>query len=121
MLIKKAWGTEMVICNEPEYCAKFLMIDAGKRCSLHYHKVKKETFHVHRGLVRLEQRDVRGAAIDELLKMGESRTIMPGTPHRFSSYLGATILEVSTHHSDEDVVRIEPSGPAERLTKERIQ
>jgi len=108
--IEKAWGHEFVICNEPEYCSKFLHIDAGKKCSLHYHHVKKETFYVRSGLVRLEQRDVRGVAIDELLKPGESRTIMPKTPHRFSSKFGAVILETSTHHDDADVVRLEPSG-----------
>src|SRR5271165_6199078 len=107
--IVKEWGQEVVIVNEPEYCAKWLHIAPGKKCSLHYHKLKKETFHVQHGLVRLEQRDVRGAVIDELLKPGESRTIMPRTPHRFSSHRGAVILEISTHHSDEDVVTIEPS------------
>ena len=48
--------------------------------------------------------------IDELLKVGESRTIEPRTPHRFSSTYGGSLLEVSTHHDDADVVRLEPSG-----------
>lgn len=108
--IEKAWGYEVVVTNEPEYCAKFLHISPGKRCSLHYHGEKKETFFVQSGLVRLEQRGVRGESIDELLKFGDSRTIMPKTPHRFSSVRGATILEISTHHEDADVTRIEPSG-----------
>lgn len=109
---KKAWGREEIIVND-EYCGKILYLFPGKKCSLHYHNVKKETFHVQSGLVRLEQRDVRGSAIDELLKPGESRTIMPKTPHRFSSTHGAIILEISTHHEDSDVVRIEPSGKIE--------
>jgi mannose-6-phosphate isomerase-like protein (cupin superfamily) len=106
MRVDKAWGYEVVICNEKEYCAKFLHIDAGKKCSLHSHPVKKETFFVQSGLVMLE----REGFPEELLKFGESRTILPGTNHRFSSHRGATILEISTHHDDADVVRIEPSG-----------
>jgi mannose-6-phosphate isomerase-like protein (cupin superfamily) len=108
--VRKEWGVEHVICNEPEYCAKFLIIEPKMRCSLHYHRVKKETFWVKNGMVRLEQRDPRGVPIDELLAPGESRTIQPLTPHRFSSMLGAVILEVSTHHDDADVVRLEKSG-----------
>lgn len=104
-LVRKAWGTETVLVNNESYCAKELRIYPGKRCSLHYHKIKKETFIVESGLVRLEC----GCA-DELLKPGEERTIEPKTPHRFSSTHGAVILEVSTHHDDSDVVRLEPSG-----------
>jgi mannose-6-phosphate isomerase-like protein (cupin superfamily) len=111
-IVKKAWGIENVLVNEPEYCCKELRIFPKKQCSLHYHKEKKETFIVQSGLVRLEQRDVRGIAIDELLEPHEQRTIEPKTPHRFSSEYGAVILEVSTHHEDSDVIRIEPSGEA---------
>ena len=111
-IVRKVWGYENILVNEPEYCCKELHIYAKKKCSLHYHKRKKETFVVQSGLVRLEQRDLRDAPIDELLKVGEQRTIMPMTPHRFSSTYGAVLLEVSTRHDDADVVRIEPSGDA---------
>lgn len=107
MIINKTWGLEEVFCNEPEYCGKLLHLNPGKKCSLHYHPVKKETFHVLYGFVRLEHGDK-----DELLNAGDSRTIMPKTPHRFSSTAGAGILEISMHHEDSDVVRLEPSGQA---------
>ena len=110
MIVRKAWGYENVLVSESEYTLKELHIYAKKKCSLHYHEKKKETFVVQSGLVRLEQRDVRSQPIDELLKPGEQRTIMPKTPHRFSSIYGAVMLEVSTRHEDADVVRLEPSG-----------
>lgn len=109
-IVPKVWGQEHWLVNEPEYCAKILELDPHFQCSLHYHKIKKETFLVQEGVVTLEQRDVRGVPIVEILLEGDSRTIMPKTPHRFSSRLGATILEISTHHDDSDCVRIEPSG-----------
>lgn len=40
---------------------------------------------------------------------GDSVTIFPGTFHRFSGYEKSMISEVSTTHSDEDVVRQEDS------------
>lgn len=108
--VKKLWGYEDWIVNE-EYCAKILTILPGFACSLHYHPKKKETFFVLFGQVRLEQIDVRGTRFEEILKSGDTRTIMPKTPHRFSSANDspATIWESSTHHEDTDVVRIEES------------
>lgn len=108
--VPKEWGREEIIVNEPEYCAKRLVISPGKKCSLHFHEIKKETFHVEQGIVRLEQYFGDIAEKDELLLPGESRTIYPRTRHRFSSKLGATILEISKHHDDSDVTRLEPSG-----------
>lgn len=110
MIVDKAWGYEEVLINEPEYCCKRLYVYLNRRCSLHYHPRKKETFVVEQGTVRLEQRDVRGRPIMETLQPGDQRTIEPKTPHRFSGVTGnVIILEVSTHHDDADVVRIEPS------------
>ena len=105
MIVKKVWGEENILCNEPEYCCKYLYIDPNKKCSLHSHKVKKETFIVKHGTVNLEHGETK-----EVLYVGDVRTILPDTPHRFSSRWGATIIEVSTHHDDEDVERLEPSG-----------
>ena len=103
--IKKAWGFEDVLVNEAEYCAKRLWIHPGKQCSLHYHKIKKETFLVEKGVVELELPDWQGQ-----LREGEMAIVYPGEAHRFASLEGAVILEVSTHHDDSDVIRLEPSG-----------
>ncbi len=107
--VQKVWGSESWIVND-EYCAKILEINPGFQCSLHYHLNKRETFHVLSGYIKLEQRDLRGFPIEEFLSPGDTRTIEPKTPHRFGSYVGARLLEISTHHSDDDVVRITESG-----------
>jgi len=108
MVVEKVWGQEIWMVND-EYCGKILRVKPGYMCSLHYHPVKRETFYVQAGSVSLERRTNEGI-FNELLFSGESRTIPPYTPHRFSSYTGAQIIEISTHHEDEDVVRLEPSG-----------
>ena len=106
MIVTKVWGTETILASEPEYTGKILHIRPGMKSSLHYHTNKKETFNVRTGLVRLEHGNN-----DELLKPGETRTILPQIPHRFSSKFGATLIEISTHHDDKDVTRLELSGP----------
>ncbi len=67
--------------------------------------MKDETFHIEKGLVWLEL-DGEG----RLLKPGDTAHIPPGAPHRFSGLEESVILEVSTHHEDDDCIRDEPSG-----------
>ena len=74
--------------------------------------MKDETFHLEKGLVWLEL-DGEG----RLLNPGDTVHIPPRTPHRFSGLEESVILEVSTHHEDDDCIRDEPSGriPADLL------
>jgi len=107
-VVEKVWGTEHWIVNNENYCTKILELKGGFSCSLHMHPLKRETFTVVLGYVDLEW----GTNVDmrmEHLEVGDSRTIEPNTLHRFSSKDRAFILEMSTTHSDEDVIRIEPS------------
>ncbi len=103
--VKKVWGSETILVNNDLYCGKLLHIDKGATCSYHYHPVKQETFHCLEGEVLLS---VKGA---EFL-LEEPYTINPNTPHKFYGITDAVILEVSTPHSDEDVVRLEESNSA---------
>lgn len=83
--------------NEPEYCSKYLTLEAGQACPLHYHKLKKETFFVLSGEVKLW---VDGQTI--MLIPGESYTLNPGALHMFDSLGGAVVEEVSTHDENGD-------------------
>lgn len=107
--IDKEWGFEQIVVNTPLYCAKFLHIKPGKKCSLHYHNTKDETFTLMDGEVFLQTSMVHPNPLPVMQKSREYH-IPPGLPHRFSSLSGGILLEVSTHHDDADVVRIEPSG-----------
>ena len=107
-IVDKVWGREQWLIEQPEYWCKRLFLEPGRQCSLHYHEKKKETFLVESGFVQLEH---NGEIF--LLAPGMQRTILPGEVHRFSADESdptvKVILEVSTFHSDEDVVRLEPS------------
>lgn len=110
--VEKVWGVEKWLVNNKDYCAKILEVKEGFRCSLHYHPRKHETFIVLRGSVRLEfcgNNDKE--TVTSLLIPGQTKDIPPFSGHRFSSEFGAIVLEISTHHDDDDVVRIKDSGP----------
>src|SRR5262249_27199605 len=52
-IVPKSWGRELWIVNNELYCGKILEIHQGSRCSLHFHKLKTETFYLHSGRLRV--------------------------------------------------------------------
>jgi mannose-6-phosphate isomerase-like protein (cupin superfamily) len=112
--VPKVWGEEIWLHNSPLYCAKLLVLTPGMQCSLHRHLVKTETFFLLQGLAMIE---VGADGHKELKHSGDSVHIPVGTYHRFGHVSGVltsvptVILEVSSHHDDADVERLEESGP----------
>jgi len=104
-VVPKIWGREIWIVNELEYCAKFLHLNKDAQSSMHYHKTKKETFYCLKGQVALtiEGRDYM------LNPWARPKTIEPEQTHIFYGITNAVILEISTHHSEDDVVRLSES------------
>ena len=105
---EKVWGSEFWLVNTPSYCAKYLDLKNGYRCSLHYHEVKDETFIVEHGKVMIEWK----APLDfrfnvDIMGVNDRIHIHPHTLHRFWGLQDSRILEVSTHHEDEDSFRID--------------
>ena len=102
--IEKAWGYELILANTEKYCGKILHINKGWKCSLHYHKIKDETFYVLSGEVIIEHEHER-----KVMLPGNSVRILPEELHRFTGIKDSDIIEISTHHFDEDSYRIEKS------------
>ena len=103
--ILKVWGKEEIIVNCDLYCGKLLYLRKGATSSYHYHIKKQETFYALKGQVVLtiEGKDYM------LTPFSRAQTIMPEQKHSFFGITDAIILEVSSHHSDEDVVRLKES------------
>lgn len=114
-IVPKGWGEERWIHNDELYCGKILIVKEGKRCSLHYHKLKTESFYVSRGRIQMELTDLSSAlatppVIRETFVMqeGDALLLKPGDVHRFTSLAPESwIFEFSTQHFDEDSHRIE--------------
>jgi quercetin dioxygenase-like cupin family protein len=98
--VERDWGKEVWLVNCDEYCGKLLYLPKGAISEYHYHKDKKETFYCLRGHItlRLEEREI---ILDSL---SLPITIKPGQRHSFYGNTNSLILEISTHHSDEDSV-----------------
>ena len=103
--VKKVWGVERWLINCDKYCSKFLFLNKGATSSYHYHKEKQETFYVLMGkvLLTVEGKDYEMNPLTGVI------TIEPNEKHKFFGIADSTILEVSTHHDDEDVYRLEES------------
>ena len=104
--VEKPWGHELVWTETDRYAGKILVIEAGRRLSLQYHRHKVESILVVSGRMRLELADDAGAIRTEELGPGENRLIPAGRTHRYGAIERVELLEVSSPELD-DVVRVE--------------
>ena len=91
-------------------------MEPHKKCSVHYHKLKKETFYVIKGSLTVEysshiDKDRWNSSIDiqyAVLQEGDALTIDRNTPHRFytTDISPCDFIEISTHHDESDSYRI---------------
>ena len=120
--VKKQWGDEYWIINTPDKCFKLMLIQPGKYGSLHYHKVKSESFKVLRGTLYVERESKWTLNLYEKFKYGvnhESIDIEHGVSHKFYTIdEPCLVLEESTFHSDDDTYREEASRD---MTLEEIE
>ena len=112
--VEKTWGSEDWLVNTELYCAKVLTINQHCGGSFHHHEKKDETFLCLSGQAMLlwgstpHHVNINVSSLDSVeLLLGLFVRISPNTPHLLIglSEIPAQILEVSTHHDDEDVVR----------------
>ena len=108
-IVPKAWGEEVWIHNDEEYCGKILrFFKAGNKFSLHYHILKKESWYVAKGSFKYIWVDTKkGEEKKIIITPGECITINRGEPHQLIALQdNSEIFEVSTQHFDEDSYRI---------------
>jgi mannose-6-phosphate isomerase-like protein (cupin superfamily) len=108
--VKKGWGSELWIANNSQYCGKLLRINKGKRCSLHFHKIKTESFYLHSGRLLMRLMDSQDAdTIEEfILEAGQCMDIPVGLIHQMVALEDAELFEFSTQHFDSDSHRLKP-------------
>lgn len=119
--VQKGWGSEEWIVNKPEYCGKLLKFSYGKKCSVHYHLLKDETFYLHKGKVEMHWMDplvsIHGdqeqilKEFDKLKKVvvlqaGDSFYVPKHRIHQVFALEDSDVFEFSTEHFDEDSYRL---------------
>ena len=109
-IVPKGWGREVWIANNDLYCGKILEIKKGKRCSLHYHKLKTESFYLRSGRLRIKVKQSPDAeAIEEFdLEAGQCMDVPRGLVHQMLALEDAELFEFSTQHFDSDSHRLVP-------------
>lgn len=106
-IIPKAWGQEIIIHNDDDYCGKILRFNRGAEFSFHFHLKKRETWIVATGKFILKYIDTKDATeYEKELNVGDIVEIERGDPHQLLSISGGDIFEVSTPHFDDDSYRI---------------
>lgn len=140
--VDKAWGGEVIIVDFKDavfrskeiagYTGKILTAAPnGQACSIHWHKLKTETFHVLQGNLHLELWSRRQQLVPPdvgwlpesgdlrrdilfFLRPGQSITLRAGQLHRFwcASAEPAKFIEFSTPDDPSDSYRAVLSGPA---------
>jgi D-lyxose ketol-isomerase len=106
-VVTKLWGVEYCLVNTEKYCAKMLKVIPGFQSSIHAHKKKDETFIGVQGTTRLTIHYADGRPHTEhAIHPGQQYRILPGLFHSFQAINVSWILEISTQHSDKDVIRL---------------
>jgi len=115
----KVWGSEDWLINTDKYCGKILNIDKGYRSSIHHHKIKDETFYLLEGKVLMEFWDETfGRACINVMEPGNTQRLKPYEKHRFTGLENSKMLEISTHHKEEDSYR---DTKSEKVDLNRLQ
>ena len=104
-VIEKPWGKEEVVEINDKYMVKKLTMLAGKKCSLQYHNIKKETIYVLSGKLRIYTGLSETELISKIYIPGDFITLNPGQIHRMEGVSDSIYLEASTPEMD-DVVRL---------------
>lgn len=105
---KKGWGHENWIVNNGMYCGKLLVFRSGTKCSFHYHKIKHETFYLHKGKLQLKYSlfDDITTANSVIMLPGDKFEIPQLLRHQMIALEDCELFEFSTQHFEEDSYRI---------------
>ena len=104
----KGWGYELWIANNNLYCGKILHFNKGKKCSWHYHKIKKETFYVQKGKLKIwygYDNDITKAK-ELIMVPGQKFEVAAGLKHQILGLEDTDMFEFSTTHFESDSHRI---------------
>ena len=105
--LNRNWGDEVVLgIVSKKFSLKKLIMKAGTKGGLQYHRKKNEFAYLHSGQLLLRYESTKGTLIEKKIKEGESFHIPPLSIHQEEAITDCIIFEVSTPHFN-DRVRVE--------------
>jgi hypothetical protein len=125
--VPKGWGYELIIANNPFYCGKLLHFVAGKKCSVHIHRIKQESFFLRKGRMEIfyfddepslqailkkeKSQEDAASKIYELMEkvtltQGMSFEVPVGRVHQMLALEDSELFEFSTQDFPSDSYRI---------------
>jgi mannose-6-phosphate isomerase-like protein (cupin superfamily) len=109
-IVPKGWGREVWVANSEFYCGKVLEILKGKKCSLHYHKLKTESFYLRSGRLKVRVLESPNSEVIEEFELepGECMDVPIGLVHQMEALEDTELYEFSTQHFDSDSHRLVP-------------
>lgn len=112
--VPKKWGSELVICNNDEFCGKALLFKKGAQFSCHHHAQKREVFWLRFGSLKLMTINTEDASQSVfVMSPGDVIEIPRLLPHQITALEDSEVIEFSTTHSDQDSFRVLP-GDSQR-------
>lgn len=100
----RQFGAIIISIVNREYCKKLIIVLPGQTNPTHLHKQKEETFQLLYGDLEVTIDNEK-----HILKPGDTRTVLRGSAHSFTSRTGAIFEEISTTHIRNDSFYSDPA------------
>ena len=87
-----------------------MRFEKGKRCSLHFHKLKTESFYLRAGRLKVRVKESPESEVIEEFELtaGECMDVPLGLVHQMEALEDAELYEFSTQHFESDSHRLVP-------------
>ena len=121
--VEKPWGYEIIYTPEDAPATgKLLHVRAGKRLSLQYHDVKRETLCLISGKATITLGDNNDKTVDVAMEVYKGYHIMPGQVHQVTAITDIDLIEASTPEAG-NTVRLEDDAhrPTETEAMRRLK
>lgn len=116
--VEKPWGYELIYTpDDSPATGKVLHLNAGKRLSLQYHDVKRETLCLVKGQAMITLSDKNDKTIEIPMELNKGYHIMPGQVHRVTAVTDIDLIEASTPEKG-NTFRIEDDAKRPTETEE---
>lgn len=95
--VEKPWGYEIIYSpDDAPATGKILHVNAGKRLSLQYHDVKRETICLIKGEALITLSNENDKQVEINMELNKGYHVVPGQVHRVTAVTDIDFIEAST-------------------------